>query len=183
MPLSRNDLKSCTYALHVFTSDVRGAGTDANVYVIIYGANGDTGERQLTVGSRRATWVVAGAQDSSTHSNKFERAQEDVFTIDAVHLGRIERMKVWHDNSGLGAAWHLHRVELVCADEKYTTDLERARTHHTCRLVFPCEKWLSAKDGDGQISRDLMPLTKRQLSRSDTTSSLKDEFALEQRGE
>lgn len=32
-----------TYQVYVTTSDVKGAGTDANVYVIIYGEHGDTG--------------------------------------------------------------------------------------------------------------------------------------------
>ena len=33
-----------TYHVFVTTSDVRGAGTDANVYVILYGENDDTGK-------------------------------------------------------------------------------------------------------------------------------------------
>lgn len=32
-----------TYEVSVITGDVRGAGTNANVYVIMYGAEGDTG--------------------------------------------------------------------------------------------------------------------------------------------
>lgn len=33
-----------TYEVSVSTGDVRGAGTNANVYVIMYGAEGDTGQ-------------------------------------------------------------------------------------------------------------------------------------------
>ena len=43
----------------MFTGDVKGAGTDANVFLTIYGEYGDTGERQLL--------------KSETNSNKFER--------------------------------------------------------------------------------------------------------------
>ena len=43
----------------MFTGDVKGAGTDANVFLTIYGEYGDTGERQLG--------------KSETYSNKFER--------------------------------------------------------------------------------------------------------------
>lgn len=32
------------YRVTVVTSDVAGAGTDANVFIIIYGAEGDTGK-------------------------------------------------------------------------------------------------------------------------------------------
>jgi len=50
-----------SYTVKVFTGDVYGAGTDANVFLNLYGDNGDTGERQL--------------KDSSTNMNKYERNQ------------------------------------------------------------------------------------------------------------
>lgn len=50
-----------TYIVKVFTGSEFGAGTDANVFLNLYGENGDTGERQL--------------KDSSTNINKFERNQ------------------------------------------------------------------------------------------------------------
>ena len=33
-----------TYNIFVTTSDEKGAGTDGNVYIVIYGENGDTGK-------------------------------------------------------------------------------------------------------------------------------------------
>ena len=47
------------YKVHIHTGDVFRAGTDANVYVTIYGDQGDTGERQM--------------KNSETYSDKFER--------------------------------------------------------------------------------------------------------------
>ena len=47
------------YKVHVFTGDVKNAGTDANVFVTLFGDLGDTGERPLT--------------KSEKHSDKFER--------------------------------------------------------------------------------------------------------------
>lgn len=52
------------YKVHVFTGDVKGAGTDANVFITLYGEYGDTGERQLA--------------KSETYSNKFERGNVSV---------------------------------------------------------------------------------------------------------
>lgn len=49
-----------SYDIYVFTGSVWGAGTDANVYVNIYGENGDTGERRLR---------------KSKNLNKFEKGQ------------------------------------------------------------------------------------------------------------
>ena len=33
-----------TYNIYVTTSDEKGAGTEGNVYIVIYGENGDTGK-------------------------------------------------------------------------------------------------------------------------------------------
>ena len=51
------------YTLTVVTADVRGAGTNANVFCELYGADGSSGERRLE-----------NAQDN------FERNKTDVFT-------------------------------------------------------------------------------------------------------
>uniref|UniRef100_A0A7S1X4Z9 PLAT domain-containing protein n=1 Tax=Tetraselmis chuii TaxID=63592 RepID=A0A7S1X4Z9_9CHLO len=62
----------CTYKLEIKTSDVKGAGTDANVSVIIFGDKGQAGPVKLTAkmtGQRR--------------TNLFERNQLDVFTLKA----------------------------------------------------------------------------------------------------
>lgn len=48
-----------TYNVSVRTGDIYGAGTDANVFLTIYGDLGDTGERKL--------------RKSESNSNKFER--------------------------------------------------------------------------------------------------------------
>ena len=51
----------------MFTGDVKSAGTDANVFLTIFGENGDTGERSLA--------------KSETHRDKFERGQVTVKSI------------------------------------------------------------------------------------------------------
>ncbi len=57
------------YVVDVCTGDTRGAGTDANVFLTIFGDRGDSGERKL--------------HKSETHSNKFERGQvPDWFACD-----------------------------------------------------------------------------------------------------
>ena len=63
------------YTVRIFTGDIRYAGTDANVFVNIYGEKGDTGERQM--------------KDSETNRNKFERAQvsnKDEMSFDKLFL-------------------------------------------------------------------------------------------------
>lgn len=36
------------YIVSVFTADVKGSGTDADVFINIFGENGDTGNKQST---------------------------------------------------------------------------------------------------------------------------------------
>ncbi|CAE1278375.1 unnamed protein product [Acanthosepion pharaonis] len=136
------------YTVKVVTGDVMGAGTDANVFVNIYGELGDSADRQLS---------------KSDNLNKFERNQEDVFTLKAVDLGKLLKLKIYHDNKGGGAAWFLNHVEVINSKTKDS-------------YLFPCQRWLSTKDDDGQISRELVPLNKRNLDKS---GSIREEAALE----
>lgn len=71
------------------TSNVRGAGTDANVYIILFGAHGDTGQLHL--------------KTSETFKDPFENDQIDVFTFkDMLSIGEMSKCRVWHDNKGKG---------------------------------------------------------------------------------
>lgn len=63
-----------------------GAGTDAKVWIIIFGENGDSGTLLLKECSK---------------SNKFERKQVDTFRFsDILSLGELSKVRVWHNNSG-----------------------------------------------------------------------------------
>ena len=55
------------YTVNVYTGDVSGAGTDANVFCTIFGDKGDSGERKL--------------HKSETYSDKFERAHVSVIKV------------------------------------------------------------------------------------------------------
>ena len=84
------------YIVRVYTSDIRSAGTDANVFITLYGSKGDSGRVPL--------------EDSATHTNKFERGEMDEFTINCMVLGPLQKIHIGHDNWGLGAGWHLDKV-------------------------------------------------------------------------
>lgn len=53
------------------------------------------------------------------------------------------QMKIRHDNSILGSAWFLDRVEVRTSDG---------------RIIFPCQRWLATGEDDGQIERTLVPV-------------------------
>ena len=65
---------------------ISGAGTDANLFVMVFGEFGETGTLPLKESSNR---------------NKFERKMKDVFRFpDMLSLGELSKVRVWHDNKG-----------------------------------------------------------------------------------
>ena len=58
------------YSVTVYTGTKSGAGTDANVFVNIFGEQGDTGDRRL--------------HSSKTHMNKFEKGNVSRLVISVI---------------------------------------------------------------------------------------------------
>jgi hypothetical protein len=81
------------YEVAVYTSDIRGAGTDANVFIELHGDKGSVGQSRLETGA-----------------NNFERGQCDVFMVKGSDVGQLQRVVLWHDNGGPGPDWHLQQV-------------------------------------------------------------------------
>ncbi|CAF4125874.1 unnamed protein product [Rotaria socialis] len=90
------------YHIVVKTGKDFGAGTDANVFIIIYGKSGRTCVHLL----------------DNKLKNDFEANRTSEFTIMDIDVGKIDRIKVWHDNSGVGAAWLL---DSIVVRKKYST--------------------------------------------------------------
>jgi hypothetical protein len=82
------------------SKEIRGAGTDANVYVELRGEAGATTGRHVL---------------KNSNFNNFERGQADVFEVTAGSVGTPTSLLIGHDGKGLGAAWHLEQVRVQCA--------------------------------------------------------------------
>lgn len=82
-------LVATSYHVSVKTGDERAAGTDANVYVKLFGEDGDSGMIPL--------------KQSENTKNKFERGRTDKFTLEAVDIGKV-RMG---PRRGFGGVWAL----------------------------------------------------------------------------
>ncbi|KAK3092113.1 hypothetical protein FSP39_025311 [Pinctada imbricata] len=117
------------YSVYVTTGSLWNAGTDANVYMTMYGDKGDTGVRQLY---------------SSNKSSLFKQGKTDMFTVEAVALGHLKRIIVGHDGTGPGLGWHLERIVVK----------EPGHKEHEAN-VFYCGKWLDEGEDDGKIVREL----------------------------
>ncbi|KAJ7392242.1 hypothetical protein OS493_013620 [Desmophyllum pertusum] len=122
--------RPCLYHLAIKTGDEKNAGTDANVWVQVYGDKGDTGHVQL--------------KKSGMMENLFERGQTDYFTLEAGDVGKIEKLRVGHDGRGAAADWYVEEVILNSA----------VRGEH---LIFPCHAWVAEEQGVGYADKELHP--------------------------
>jgi hypothetical protein len=136
-------IQNTDYKISVKTSDLSGAGTNARVYLTIFGENGDSGEFEL--------------KDSETNFDKFERNKTDVFALkQQLSLGELTKCRIRHDNSGRligNTNWHLEYVKVE--------DLASGK-----QWLFECNKWLSLSKDDKQIVRELTPTVKDDDGRS-----------------
>uniref|UniRef100_A0A8C9NG68 Oxygen-regulated protein 1 n=1 Tax=Serinus canaria TaxID=9135 RepID=A0A8C9NG68_SERCA len=123
-------LPVAVYKVHVTTGDLWNAGTEADVYISVYGERGDTGSRQLL---------------RSQKPKKFLKGQTDIFAVEAVHLGCLYKIVIGHNGLESGNGWFLDKV--VIKDP--ITDLD---------YTFLCHRWLDKGQDDGNIAREL-PVT------------------------
>lgn len=140
------------YKVSVRTGDMFGAGTDASVFLTIYGDLGDTGERKLAKSennknkfergqvSKERSDMPAGSSIYQTELLLLFKPQVDKFTIEAVDLGQVFKIHARHDNSLIGADWYLDQVEVL--------DMETEEVY-----MFLCERWLSTKKEDKHVDR------------------------------
>ncbi|NXA74779.1 LOXH1 protein, partial [Thryothorus ludovicianus] len=122
--------KSTTYTVKVKTGDKKNAGTDANVFIILYGSKDDTG--------------IVSLKASKINKNKFERGKVDEFTVESVDIGDLKKIKIGHDNKGNSTGWFLEWVEID------------APSLGQC-LKFPCGRWLDKSEDDGAVERIIFP--------------------------
>lgn len=85
------------YKITVKTADKDDAGTNANVFITLYGQNGDCGQRKL--------------------DGKFERGMKEDFEIENMDLGDLHCINIRHDNSGKKPGWFLE--DIMISDKWY----------------------------------------------------------------
>lgn len=119
-----------TYQITVFTGNVGSAGTDANIYMQLFGENGPSPEWNLPEG-----FPIRG---------KFEEGKPDLFEFTTDDLGQLSRLHIRHDDKYAKSGWYLDKIEVF-----------NKRTGETS--VFPCYAWLAKDEPPYTIERDLYP--------------------------
>ena len=83
-----------------FLSDMRGADTSANPYIVLYGEEIRTQQFEL-------------CKNKAERRDKFKRGAVDKFVLEMEDIGeRITKIRLGHDNKGLSAGWHVDKVEI-----------------------------------------------------------------------
>jgi hypothetical protein len=86
----------------VSTSDIRFAGTGADVFIELHGERGSVGQSALESG----------------HDN-FERNSIDHFLVKGPDVGRITSLRIWHaNNGGSHSDWHLAQVQVALLPQR-----------------------------------------------------------------
>ena len=79
------------YTVQLFTGNVRGAGTDANVFVTLAGEKATSAKTHVT-------------------GCKFTSGATETFVMVTKDVGEMKSLTVEHDNTGFGPSWFLDKV-------------------------------------------------------------------------
>lgn len=110
-----------SYKISVYTADIADADTKSNVYIKLFGEYGNSEQLPL--------------RQSETKRKKFLPGQVDVFTFrDQPWLGKLSKIRIWHDNEGANPAWYLSSI--------YVLDEIAAKVYG-----FVIDSWLSKEHG------------------------------------
>jgi hypothetical protein len=97
------DINMTNYIITVYTGDKSDAGTNAKVYIQLFGCKSHSNEVQLI--------------------GKFEKKSQDINTISTVNdLGSLASVHIRHDNSGHKPGWYLKSIHIENKDNSIYWD-------------------------------------------------------------
>lgn len=136
------------------TGDVRGAGTNSKIHMVMHGSKGLKNSGKV--------FLEGGA---------FERGLIDIFNVEICELiSPLSRVTIGHDNGAVGAGWYCEKVLLVRSVLGYNSKATNLNSLNGPLLLlqvviycpftgieqtFPCGMWLDEDEGDGLIEREL----------------------------
>ena len=118
--------RDLSYTISVTTTDIEDAGTDANVYVELWGMRG-------------AGQTYSGVIElDNPGENNFEQGHTDQFVRTLPNLGEIRKVCIKHDNANRYPGWHLSTVKVVDSEGRNWT--------------FSFNQWLATDEPPHQLS-------------------------------
>ncbi|XP_075686667.1 polycystin-1 isoform X2 [Rhinoderma darwinii] len=125
------------YEVLVKTGWGRGSGTTAHVGISLYGVDSKSGHRHLD------------------GENTFHRNSVDIFQIATEKsLGNVWKIRLWHDNKGLGPSWYVQHVIIK--------DLQRSKNY-----FFLVNDWLTVgqEDSGRRVEKEIFAASESELKR------------------
>ncbi|KAL3873928.1 hypothetical protein ACJMK2_037005 [Sinanodonta woodiana] len=117
------------YMVEVITGNKQLAGTDAQIFLTVFGTKGVSKKIHLI--------------DKTPGLKCFERGRADHFKFKMFDLGELKKVRIEQDGSGFAPGWNLDRVVINSADkpkEKY---------------YFVYRGWIAKDVGDGRLWREI----------------------------
>ncbi|TKR92365.1 hypothetical protein L596_007034 [Steinernema carpocapsae] len=118
-----------TYSITVHTGDRTGAGTEADLYIVLYGEDGKSTKMPL--------------KQETEAAPKFRENSVDFFLLHCRYLGTLTKILVGHEIHGYGAGIF---IDYITVNEN---------VHDGRQYLFNCYKWLDSGMVDGKIERTL----------------------------
>ena len=127
------------YEILVKTGDIKGAGTDANVYIALVDDEG-----------RKSRDILLDC----TWRDDFEKGNTDCFKISNVpQLGEIKRVELWRDNKGLNDDWFVEWVKVKPTKKRNNPKGNNDNNNSIKKgikfenemkegIPFPCNRWI-----------------------------------------
>lgn len=122
--------KHVDYEVIVKTGDVKGAGTDSNVYIALIDEEG-----------RKSRDIFLDCK----WRDDFEKGNTDVFKVSNVTgLGHICRLELWRDSTGLNDDWFVEWIKVKPIRRSKTENKSTTLTEKEQRegIPFPCNRWI-----------------------------------------
>ena len=104
----------------VKTGDVKGAGTDANVFCALHNED-KTRSRDINLDCK---W-----------KNDFEKGSVDHFKVHSgLPPGPLHKIEIWRDDSGIGDDWYVEWIKV-----------KKLNPQNSDEVIFPCNRWVKAE--------------------------------------
>ncbi len=85
------------YNVQVVTGNIRGAGTNSKIHMIMHGSKGLKNSGKIFL-----------------EGGKFERGLTDIFNVEiSALLSPLSRVTIGHDNGGVSAGWYCDKVKAL----------------------------------------------------------------------
>ena len=127
---------SYQYNITIETGVWKNSGTTANVAMVIYGTDGESG-------------VLSLGKDLENHRFIFARGNSDTFVLRTHEsLGSLLAIRIGHDNAGDGPSWFLADVRIT---DSQTNE----------QWNFPCSDWLTVDGGNAERVLEALSNEKR----------------------